>query len=175
MAALFNLVSVGAPSGLSQTADAEPKSEVVMTRLYSPAYPPLARQAGIMGDVRLQLHIRQDGSIESVDVVSGHLMLKQAALDSAQKSQFECHACAAETMTYSLTYTFAIGKECRNDPDCSGLNQHPPEIGQSPGFVTITVDPLCTCDPSSTITRLKWRSAKCLYLWHCASRVTDEK
>jgi outer membrane biosynthesis protein TonB len=45
---------------------------VVLTKLANPLYPPLARQTGITGDVELMLEIRNDGSIQSVDVVKGH-------------------------------------------------------------------------------------------------------
>jgi len=57
-------------------------------QLFPPLYPPLARQARITGDVRVQLFIRQDGTIKSSEVVSGHPMLKPAALDSAQNQNF---------------------------------------------------------------------------------------
>lgn len=53
-------------------------SEIVLTRLSPRSYPPLARQAAIAGDVKIQLRIRKDGSVASTEVVSGHAMLKQA-------------------------------------------------------------------------------------------------
>jgi hypothetical protein len=48
---------------------------VVLTKLADPLYPPLARQTGITGDVELMLEIRNDGSIQSVDVVKGHPLI----------------------------------------------------------------------------------------------------
>jgi protein TonB len=48
-----------------------------MIRPFNPTYPPLARQAGISGDVELKLEIRKDGSVQSATVVSGHPMLTQ--------------------------------------------------------------------------------------------------
>ena len=73
---------------------------VFLVKLSPPVYPPLARQARIMGDVRIQLAIRRDGSIESSEGVSGHPLLKQAALESAQQSEFECRVLATK-----LTHT----------------------------------------------------------------------
>ncbi len=90
-------------------------SEVVLTKLSSPIYPQLARMARIVGDVKIQVQIRRDGSIASADAVSGHPMLKPAALTSAQNSTFECRGCTEEITSYSLTYTFGFN----NDSNCS--------------------------------------------------------
>jgi TonB family protein len=82
-------------TALAQTSPSAEISQgkVVLTKLSPPIYPPLARQARITGDVKIQLRIRKDGGIESAEVVSGHAVLKQAALESAQQSQFECQGC----------------------------------------------------------------------------------
>src|SRR5438105_2607051 len=69
------------------------QNEVVLAKLFQPIYPHLARQTRISGDVDLMLKVRPDGSVESATVVTGHPLLQQAALDSAQKSQFECRKC----------------------------------------------------------------------------------
>jgi TonB family protein len=87
---------------------------VLLVKLSPPVYPPLARQARIMGDVRIQLAIRRDGSIESSEVVSGHPLLKHAALESTQQSEFECRGCSDEVNSYSLNYTFGL----RDDNAC---------------------------------------------------------
>ena len=81
-------VAQGTTSSITPEAAA-----VVLTKLSPPVYPPLARQARITGDVKIAIGIRQDGSIVSAEVISGHPMLKQAALESAQKSIFECRGC----------------------------------------------------------------------------------
>jgi TonB family protein len=156
-------------------ADANtPQTGVFLTKLYDPVYPPLARQAHIWGDVNLTLHVRQDGSIESVEVVSGHPMLKEAALDSAKKSEFECHGCSEALAAYSLVYTFGLttAEKCceategsadteQSKRSCSG-------VVQSPNHITILADPACICDPSADVRRV--HSAKCLYLWKCGIR-----
>ncbi len=181
---LIALAAIGAWSGLLSAvaqdapAQASPseasQTGVIVVKLSPPIYPRLAQQAHIAGDVTIQLAIRPDGSVESTEVLNGHPMLKQAALESAQKTQFQCRRCDGATL-YSLTYTFRIAGECHNAPDCSSVEWRPPDVQQSLGHVQVTADPLCTCDPAFTITRIKWRSAKCLYLWHCESRVVDVK
>src|SRR6266550_405306 len=93
---------------------------VVLTKLSPPVYPPLPRQAQITGDVKIQVWIWRDGRIASVDAVSGHPLLKPAALASAKRSTFECHGCSQELTSYTLTYTFGL----RNDFDCSVRRLH---------------------------------------------------
>lgn len=89
---------------------------VLLVKLSPPVYPPLARQARIMADVRIQLAIRRDGSVESSEVVSGHPLLKRAALESAQQSKFECRSCSDEVNSYSLNYTFGLGDDNAGRP-----------------------------------------------------------
>lgn len=50
-----------------------------------PDYPPLAKQARISGTVRLQAFVATDGRIRSLQVLSGHPMLVQAALNAVQR------------------------------------------------------------------------------------------
>ncbi len=54
--------------------------------LYKPAppYPAIARAAGVQGTVVLQATISKDGTIENLRVVSGPVMLQQAALDTVK-------------------------------------------------------------------------------------------
>jgi TonB family protein len=150
-----------------------PKSEVVLSKLFPPVYPRLAQQAQITGDVELALHVRRDGGVESAEVLSGHPMLKQAALDSAKQSQFECRLCGEASTPYSLTYQFRITP--RDPPkDCSGTEVEvppPAEVDISKHQVAVSAWQLWTCDPAVALHRV--RSAKCLYLWKCGHRAED--
>lgn len=142
--------------------------KVVLTKLFDPIYPPLALQARINGEVEITLAIRRDGSVESTAFVSGHPMLKEAALDSARRSQFECRDCTEAVTTFPLKYKFRITS--RGDPkDCDGRNDPPPapEIDPVLHEVTVTGWAIALCDPSAEIFRV--RSAKCLYLWRCST------
>jgi TonB family protein len=100
-------VSVARP----QVSDGSPKPAPFFLNLHPPAYPPLARQARISGDIVLQIGVRPDGSVASAEVISGHAMLKQSALESARKSTVLPQQSKEPTL-YSLTYTFGL----RADP-----------------------------------------------------------
>ena len=145
----------------SAAGAATPETGVVLTKLSPPAYPPLARQARITGDVKIQIGIRQDGSLASAEVISGHPMLKQAALDSVQKSTFECRECSEALKSYVLTYAFQI----RTDGDCCTGYDHVPKVNLSGNRIEVAAREICICDPAAVRTRV--RSAKCLYLWKC--------
>jgi protein TonB len=55
----------------------------------SPTYPLEARASGIDGTVRLHAIIAKDGSILQLEVISGHPMLAQAALDAVKQWEYE--------------------------------------------------------------------------------------
>lgn len=149
----------------SQSSDAveTAKGSVVLTKLADPAFPPLAKVARVSGDVVLMLDIRADGQVQSVAIVSGPTMLRQAAKESAQQSGFECRGCTREVTQYSLTYSFRLG-----EGDCSASNSDPPKIAWVQDHVTVTGRAMSICDPTATLMRV--RSAKCLYLWRCSIR-----
>jgi protein TonB len=55
----------------------------------NPVYPPLARQTRISGTVRLHAIIGKDGTIQSLEVMSGHPLLQQAALDAVRQWRYQ--------------------------------------------------------------------------------------
>jgi protein TonB len=54
-----------------------------------PAYPPLAVSARISGTVRLVAIIGQEGGIRNLQVISGHPLLTQAALDAVRQWRYQ--------------------------------------------------------------------------------------
>ena len=145
------------------------KSEVGIAKLSEPVYPRLAQQARITGDVDLKIRIRPDGTVEAAEVISGHPMLREAALDSARQSRFDCRFCSDGTTEYSLTYRFEIApREPQKACDDVRAPSPPAEIDKTKHLITVSAWELWICDPACTITR--FRSAKCLYLWKCSQR-----
>jgi TonB family protein len=151
---------------LAQGDTGSPAAEtgVVLTKLVAPVYPPLARQARITGDVKVQVSIGKDGSVRGAELISGHPMLAQAAIESAKSSTFECVGCSEAVTSYVLEFAF----ELRHDGDCCNAYSRPPDVTQSKGWIKIAAPASCICDPSADIRRV--RGAKCLYLWRCSSR-----
>ncbi len=108
------------PKLLSQDTNNEAHPEIV--QLSAPKYPPLPRSARISGDVKLELHLRTDGTVSSVRILSGHPLLAPAAVESAKASRFVCYGCVLPT-TYIFTYTFGF----REDSDCSVVKLRAPK------------------------------------------------
>jgi protein TonB len=54
-----------------------------------PVYPPLARQTRISGTVRLHAIIGKDGTIQQLEVLNGHPLLQQAALDAVRQWRYQ--------------------------------------------------------------------------------------
>jgi protein TonB len=50
-----------------------------------PIYPALARQTGIQGAVKLHAILGKDGSVQQLQVISGHPLLVQASLDAVRQ------------------------------------------------------------------------------------------
>ena len=55
----------------------------------NPTYPALARQTRISGTVRLHAIISKDGTIQQLEVMSGHPLLQQAALDAVRQWRYQ--------------------------------------------------------------------------------------
>jgi len=145
------------------------KRTVVPVKLSIPSYPRLAQQARITGDVNLKLSIGSDGHVETVDVVDGHAMLRQAAVESARQSVFECRQCNSRSASYSLSYRFQISPRVASTV-CSGQldpTDPPADVDLEAHRITVLAWEMWICDPAVR----KVRSAKCLYLWKCGERV----
>ena len=57
----------------------------MLMRQTRPVYPPLARQARIQGTVKLQAIISRDGTIQQLQVMSGHPLLVPSALEAVKQ------------------------------------------------------------------------------------------
>jgi TonB family protein len=174
----FSIVGIFALSCAAVQTTAQvaplPQEQVVLSNLSPPIYPPLARAARVSGDVEIAVRIRQDGSLESAEVVRGHPLLKAAAIDSARQSKFECHQCREVLTSYSILYSFGYTTTqrcCQPQESSAGTEQGAePRTGitQSQNHITILTEPFCICDPRADV--IKVRSLKCLFLWHCGKR-----
>lgn len=60
-----------------------------LVRQVRPQYPPLARQARIQGTVKLSAVISKDGSIQKLEVMSGHPLLVPSALAAVKQWRYK--------------------------------------------------------------------------------------
>jgi periplasmic protein TonB len=77
-----------------------------------PAYPPLAIQARIQGNILLHAVISRDGQVSELQVLSGHPLLVNAALDAVRQWRYSptlLNAQAVEVET-TITVSFVLGK-----------------------------------------------------------------
>ena len=82
-----NVIRLPQPPVAGEVGRFRVDGNIQSTRLVNkvqPVYPPLARQARIEGVV-LYAIIGKDGSIEQLEVISGHPLLQQAALDAVRQ------------------------------------------------------------------------------------------
>jgi hypothetical protein len=136
-----------------------------ITKLPPPSYPPIALAAHVFGDVVLKIALRGDGTIDSVEALSGPPMLRQPAINSAKQTQFQCGGCNGSITSFRVTYRFELGPALYCD---LARDSSYPRVTQSTDTVTIADQPFGTCDPA--VDRIRARSAKCLFLWKCGWR-----
>ena len=75
-----------------------------------PLYPPLARQVHIQGQVILRAVISRNGMIENLQVLSGHPMLAQAAIDAVKQWRYRPYSLNGEPVEVEtqVTVTFVL-------------------------------------------------------------------
>lgn len=61
----------------------------LLIKKVTPNYPPLAKQARIQGHVLLQAEISKDGTIQNLQLISGHPMLAPAAIEAVKQWRYK--------------------------------------------------------------------------------------
>ena len=76
----------------------------------SPSYPPLAKAAGAEGVVSVQILVDEEGRVISASALSGHPLLKQAAVVAARQARFAPTMLEGQPVKVSgvLTYNFVL-------------------------------------------------------------------
>jgi len=76
-----------------------------------PVYPIIAKTAGVQGAVVVEAIISKAGRIESLNVVSGPALLRQAAIDAIQEARYQPYRLNGEPTEVQTTITvnFKIG------------------------------------------------------------------
>jgi protein TonB len=97
-----------APARIKQGGNVTAASIVTQTR---PVYPALARQARIQGNVVLHAIIDKDGKVAQLEVVTGHPLLVQAALDAVKQWRYKPTLLNGDPVEVdtTITVTFTMG------------------------------------------------------------------
>lgn len=77
----------------------------LLAREVVPAYPQLARQARIQGEVILDAEISKTGSVENLKATSGHPMLIPAAIDAVKQWRYRPYMLNGEPVTVQTQIT----------------------------------------------------------------------
>ena len=78
-------------------------SQGLLVKKVQPAYPPLARQARIQGQVILQAEISKDGTIENLRLISGHPMLAPSAIEAVKQWRYKPYMLNGEPVAVETT------------------------------------------------------------------------
>jgi|ERR1700733_2487087 len=70
---------------------------------FTPVYPAIAKAAGVQGTVVLQATISKNGTIENLRVVSGPILLQQAALDAVKTGRYRPYLLNGEPVEVETT------------------------------------------------------------------------
>jgi TonB family protein len=76
------------PSKPEMAIGGDVKPVQILSRV-PPVYPPLARKESISGDVVIRVQVEADGSVSSMKVLSGHALLRQAAMDALRNWKYQ--------------------------------------------------------------------------------------
>jgi protein TonB len=88
-------------------------SEAQLVNRVEPVYPHLAVIAGIQGQVKLHAIIARNGSIQSLNAISGHPLLVRAALDAVGQWRYRPYYLNGEAVEVETFITVNFRKEAR--------------------------------------------------------------
>jgi len=88
-------------------------SEAQLVNRVEPVYPHVAAIAGIQGQVKLHAIIARDGSIQSLNAISGHPLLVRAALDAVGQWRYRPYYLNGEAVEVETFITVNFRKEAR--------------------------------------------------------------
>jgi protein TonB len=77
-----------------------------------PVYPPIAKAAQVSGTVELHATISRNGTIKDLHIVSGPVMLRQAAVDAVRTWRYKPYKLSNEPVEVETTINvvFSLGE-----------------------------------------------------------------
>lgn len=103
------------PAGVVRVSEGALRGNAV--RIATTAYPPMAKAAGIEGDVVVEIVVNESGDVARARAVSGHPLLRDSSVRAARASKFKPTVRNGEPVKVSgtLTYYFRIGTSRRSE------------------------------------------------------------
>jgi len=100
------------------------------TRRVEPAYPPLAKAAHISGSVVVEVTIDESGDVQAAQAISGHPLLKDAAVNAARGWKFQPTTLSGAPVKVigAITFNFQMG----STPDVPALEAAEKEVREHP-------------------------------------------
>jgi TonB family protein len=96
---------------------AQEKAAPYLKKAELPKYPILARQARIDGAVKISFEVAEDGTVSEVQAISGHPMLKPAALENVQSWRFGFSGGVGSKQRQETEFVFRLsGKDVEKNP-----------------------------------------------------------
>jgi protein TonB len=77
-----------APPAVKPLPRSEGVQQAMLIYMVEPVYPPLALQIRLEGTVRLHAIVGRDGVVRDLELLSGHALLSQAALDAVRRWRY---------------------------------------------------------------------------------------
>jgi protein TonB len=99
------------PTGPTRVKQGGQVTAAMIVTQTKPIYPPLARQARIQGNVVLHAIIDKDGRVAQLEVISGHPLLVQSALDAVKQWRYKPTLLNGDPVEVdtTITVTFTMG------------------------------------------------------------------
>jgi protein TonB len=88
-------------------------TEAQLVNRVEPVYPHIATISGIQGQVKLHAIIARDGSVQSLNAISGHPLLVRAALDAVQQWRYRPYVLNGEAVEVETFITVNFRREVR--------------------------------------------------------------
>jgi TonB family protein len=108
---LLALTAVAVAAAQSGGPKAPSDAPPAVVSAVAPFFPPIAYAARAMGSVVVEVKIDDAGAVASAELVSGHPLLKKAALDAARRWRFAAGSGAEGARTARLTFLFDERKD----------------------------------------------------------------
>lgn len=91
---------------LARTINKAPNEAPMVVAAVAPILPPIARQARVEGDVKVEVKVDRNGTVQSTKVISGHPLVQKASETAATKWKFSALGQEPSVRTVQLIFRF---------------------------------------------------------------------